>query len=343
MSLPSTIHAWAASEKGSKLAPIEKKLPELKPGEVLLKVHSCGVCHSDIHLIQNDWGISSYPLVPGHEIIGEVLAISARDSRLKIGQFVGVGWQRSACGNCECCITGRDNMCEKKIPTCVNHWGGYADFHITDERYAFELPEGCHTPDYAPLLCGGITVFNPLCEFISPYRLGAPRVGVVAIGGLGHLAVRFAVKMGYEVTVFSSSENKRAEALAMGASHFVSSKDPKAITDYGPRLDLITVTADVDLPWESYVQALRADGTLCFVGVPPSNLSVHVNHLLDTRRRITGSPIGNRARMYQMLEFAKRHGIAAEIETYQIDQVNEAIERVKSGKVRYRGVLTICP
>lgn len=340
MSLPTTIHAWAAAERNAPLTRIEKKIPELQRGEILIKVLSCGVCHSDIHLIDNDWRTSRYPLVPGHEILGEVVSTYSQSSRLKPGQIVGVGWQRSACGDCLCCITGRDNMCDKKSRTCVDGWGGYADFHIADERFTFEIPEGCESPAFAPLLCAGITVYSPLCELLSLKQLGAPRVGIVAVGGLGHLAVKFAAHLGCEVTVFSSSSAKEKEAKEMGATYFVNSRDPKAVAAYGPRLDLVLVTANVDLPWENYLQTLRPDGTLCFVGIPPSNITFNIAHLLDTRRKITASPIGNRSRMYDMLEFAQRHRIEATVEKFPLERVNEAIDRVRKNDLRYRAVLS---
>ena len=333
-----TINAWAAKEKGSSLTPFELPVPQLNPRDVLIEVKSCGICHSDLHLIDNDWYISKYPLVPGHEVVGRVVKTGSSSSRLKEGQWVGVGWQRSACGDCELCLTGRDNMCSSKLASCVGHHGGYANLHITDERYAFELPEAAQLSSFAPLLCGGITVFSPLAEFMKP-KMGMNRVGVVGLGGLGHLAVKFSVALGYGVTVFSSSDSKASEAKAMGIERFVGSSTPEKIESVGRSLDLIIVTANADLPWDSYIKTLKVDGTLCFVGIPPSPVSVNLIHMLDQRRRITASPIGSRARIYEMINFASRKNIQADIETFKFADCNKALEKVRTNSVRYRAVL----
>lgn len=339
MPLPSTISGWAAKEKGAKLTQIEMATPKLSGEEILIEVQSCGICHSDIHLIDNDWMISNYPLVPGHEIIGKVVATGSSQIPLKEGIHVGVGWQRSACQQCEPCLTGRDNMCVEKKATCVDHWGGYANYHVCDWRYAFPLPEKAQSPEFAPLLCGGITVFSPFCEFLATSALRTARVGIVGIGGLGHLAIKFAHALGCEVTAFSSSPGKQVEALQMGADRFVASTSPEAIEAIGPRLDLLLVTVNVDLPWQSYLETLRVDGTLCFVGIPPSPVNVPIVQLLDKRRRIAASPIGGRFRMAQMLEFVASRQLNADIEVFQFDGLNEALTKVRENKVHYRAVV----
>lgn len=338
MNIPRNITAWAAPERGAQLKPISIPLPDLRPYEVLVKVSACGVCHSDIHLIDNDWGISNYPLVPGHEIFGVVVG-RGKDATVKEGVRVGIGWQRSACYECDDCVNANDNLCEvNRLATCVDHPGGYADYHVTDSRFAFEFNDAIADPKFAPLMCGGATVFTPLCEFINPKQKSI-RVGVVGMGGLGHIAVKMAVAMGYAVTVFSSSASKADECQSMGASRVVSSSDPAAIESLGRSLDLVIVTANVDLPWESYLKTLRSDGTLSFVGIPPSPLKFGLDSILGKRLRVAASPIASRARMRQMLEFCSQFSIAPQTESYPMPDINSVIERVRKNKVRYRAVL----
>ena len=335
---PKTLHGYAALHAKAPLEPAELTLAELRPTDVLIAVEACGVCHSDLHLIDDDWSMSRYPLVPGHEILGRVVrAGSSVPTSHAIGTYVGVGWQRGACGQCDACVSGRDNMCDAQRSTCVYWHGGYADLHVTNWNYAFVMPEVLQRPEAAPLLCGGVTVYSPLREFV---RGPNARIGVVGIGGLGHLAVKLAVAMGHEVTVFSSSASKEAEARQLGAHQFVHSADAASIraaaTD---RLDLVLVTAAVDLPWDAYLDALRADGTLCFVGVPPSALDVHVGQLLNRRKRIAASPIGSRQMIRELLEFCARHGIWAQSELFALRDVNAAVAKVRANTVRYRAVL----
>lgn len=336
-SIPNHLQGWAASAPKAPLQKTSVPISKLRPQELLLEVVHSGICHSDVHLIDNDWGISSYPLIPGHEIVGRIIAKGdAVPAHYESGRLVGVGWQRAACLECEDCISARDNMCEHSEATCVGHAGGYADYHVTDWHYSFLLPPGLEGPGVAPLLCGGITVYSPLREFVTG---GRSRVGIVGVGGLGHLAIKFASALGCEVTVFSSSPSKKKEAEEMGAHHFVASADPKEIKKVGARLDLVLVTANVDLPWPAYLQTLRADGTLCFVGIPPSDLNFNVGLLLGKRRRVAASPIGSRARIQEMLEFCARHKITATVETFALDNVNQAISQVRENRVRYRAVL----
>jgi len=261
-------------------------------------------------------------------------------THLVAGQMVGVGWQRSACLQCEDCLTARDNMCPQKKATCVGFLGGYADYHLTDAHYCFPMSEKVAKAEFAPLLCGGATVFNPLLQTLSSERARTGRVGIVGLGGLGHLAVKFARAMGLEVTLFSSSPKKEQEARAMGAHHFVASNERNAIAKIQRTLDLVLVTANVDLPWVEYLDTLRTDGTLCFVGLPPSPITFSVGSILDKRTRVMGSPIASRAQICQMLEFCAHHRISADVERFAFDQVNEAVEAVRANRVHYRAVLT---
>ncbi len=339
-SLPPTTRVWAAQEAKGQLVSLEIPLPALGSFDTAIKVIHCGICHSDLHLIDNDWRISEYPLVPGHEIIGRVEALGPEVRHLKRGDVVGVGWQSGSCLECHYCHTGRENLCESSGATCVGRVGGFADWHVTDSRFCFKIPDNLVTPGTAPLLCGGATVFSPLCEFVgnrSPWRT---HVGVIGMGGLGHMALKMAQRMGYEVTAFTNSPHKASDLKVLGAHHVVSSNSEADIVKAGRRLDLIISTAPYDLPWNAYLRTLRPDGTLCFVGVPPSPLSIHAMNLLGGRLRVAGSPIAGRARMEEMLEFCSRHGITAQSEVFEAARVNDAIAAVRSGKVRYRAVLS---
>jgi len=340
MSVPEKIQGWAAIEAKGQLRQIEMPTPKIGPNDVLLKVLACGVCHSDLHLINNDWGYSTYPLVPGHEILGKVVARGEGVHHLALDTVVGVGWQRSACLHCEDCLNARDNMCAESQATCVGHPGGYADFHVSDSRYCFPLPKGMEKPESAPLLCGGATVFNPLTSLLEGNLARTGRVGIVGLGGLGHFAAKFARAMGLELTVFSSSPRKKQEAEAMGAHHFIASTQPGAIASQGRTLDMVLVTANVDLPWSEYLKTIRSEGSLCFVGIPPSAIQVRVGELMGHRVRLTASPIASRAQIHQMLDFCAVHDITADAEVFPMTQVNDVLQKVKANQVHYRAVLT---
>jgi alcohol/geraniol dehydrogenase (NADP+) len=339
--LPSEIHGWAAPKAGAPLEKITVPLGPLSPFEILLEVKYCGVCHSDLHLIHNDWKISSYPLIPGHEIIGRVVGLGNSVHSLHVGDTVGVGWQRTACLECEDCVSGWENLCPSLEATCVGHAGGYADYHRTDARFCFKMPSESDGPAYAPLFCGGATVFNPLTAALAGSYARTARVGVIGLGGLGHLAVKIARAMGYEVTLFSSTPEKKKEAEALGVHHFVASNEAESISATDRRLDLVLVTANVDLPWAPYLKTLRSNGALCFVGIPPSPLSISPVELMNRQLRVTASNIASRHQIEAMLEFCVRNEIGATAETYPIEKVNEVLPRVRANRVRYRAVLEI--
>lgn len=330
------IQGYAASAAKATLAPLNYAPAALGPHDIEVRITHCGICHSDVHLIDNDWGISTYPLVPGHEIIGTVAHTGSMVQHLKVGQRVGIGWQRSACLSCEFCVRGDENLCSAQTATCVRNHGGFADRIVSDARFAFSIPEALASENAAPLLCGGITVYAPLRIFeIKPHM----KVGIIGIGGLGHLAVQFAAAMGCHVTAFSSSHDKAAEAKTLGAHEFVATKDPSVLAKYAGRYDFILSTANADLPWLEYVNALRPDGRLCFVGIPNEPLHIPVFTLLGGRKSICASPIGGRALIQEMLEFAARHQIAAQTEVMPLSQVNQALEKVRKNTARYRMVL----
>lgn len=330
------IRCYAARAPKKTLEKFEYHPHDLGSQDIEVKITHCGICHSDIHLIDDDWGVSAYPLVPGHEIIGTVTAAGSDVRHLKIGQRVGVGWQRSACLSCEWCIRGDENLCPKNEATCVGHYGGFADVIRTDSRFAFAIPDGLASENAAPLLCGGITVYSPLRYYgVEP----SMRVGVVGVGGLGHLGLQFARTFGCDVTAFTSTPQKEKEARTFGAHHVVVNNDPSAMKRAAGSLDFILTTANVDLDWNVYLNCLRPNGKLCFVGVPQGPLMVPAFALITGRKSVCGSPIGSRTMMSEMLEFAARHNIVAKTEVVPMGEVNAAIDRVRSNQARYRMVL----
>jgi alcohol/geraniol dehydrogenase (NADP+) len=332
----SLIQGLAAHAAGAELLPFRYDPGELGLHEVEIGISHCGICHSDIHLISNDWGISQYPFIPGNEVIGTITAIGSDVRSLKVGDRVGLGWQSNSCGQCEWCTQGLENLCPQSEGTCVHRNGGYADRVRANARFVSRIPEALQSEDAAPLLCGGITVYNPLRSHgINP----SSRVGVVGIGGLGHLAIQFARVFGAEVTAFSSSVAKEEEARELGAHNFVNTRETKALRDVAGSLDLILTTVNADQEWTTYIQALRPTGTLCFLGVPQSPVAVPAFPLIAGLRSITGSPIGSPHRIREMLDVAARHGVRAKTERFAMAKANEAIEKVKKNKVRYRAVL----
>jgi alcohol/geraniol dehydrogenase (NADP+) len=331
------VSAFAALKKGAPLTPISYQPAILGAQEIDIKITHCGLCHSDIHLIDNDWGLSKYPLVPGHEIVGTVTAVGKQADKNLLGAHVGVGWQRGACFSCSLCRRGDEHLCAESQATCVGHHGGYASSIRVDHRFAFLIPDSMPSETAAPLLCGGITVYAPLRRHARSFM----NVGIIGIGGLGHLALQFADKMGCHVTAISSSANKEKEARAFGAEDFICTTDKGAAAHAAERFDFLLSTVNAPLDWATWIDTLRADGTLCFVGVPNEALSLPVFKLLDGRKSICGSPIGSPAMIQEMLTFAARHQIQAQVESTPLSRVNDAIEKVRRNKARYRMVLTI--
>lgn len=330
------IQGLAVHAAGAELLPYHYDPGKLGSQEVEIAITHCGICHSDLHLISNDWGISQYPFIPGHEIIGTVAAIGPEVRSLEIGRRVGLGWQSNSCGRCEWCMRGMENLCPESEATCVHRNGGYADRVRANARFVIPVPDSLPSEQAAPLLCGGITVYNPLrIHGVNP----TSRVGVVGIGGLGHIAIQFARVFGAEVTAFSTSLGKEPEARSLGAHHFVNSRESKAMKEVAGSLDFILVAANADQDWGTVMQALRPTGTLCFVGVPPSPVAVHAFSLISGQRSISGNPTGSPFRLREMLDVAARHGVKATTELFPMAKANDAIEKVKKSKVRYRAVL----
>ncbi|GAB4342370.1 MAG: NAD(P)-dependent alcohol dehydrogenase [Calditrichia bacterium] len=331
------IKAYAAYEAGGPLKPFEYDPGKLGPDEVELEVKSCGICHSDLSMIDNAWGISRYPLVPGHEVVGTIVARGENVRHLKEGELVGLGWHAGYCNTCEHCLSGDHNLCHQATGTIVGHYGGFAERVRAQATSVVRIPDGIDPDSAGPLFCGGITVYNPLVQFdVKP----TDRVAVIGIGGLGHLALQFLNAWGCKVTAFTSSEAKRKEALKLGAHDTLDSRDPEALQAAAGRFDLILSTVNVKLDWNAYLNTLRPRGRLHFVGATLEPLDISAFALIGGQRSVSGSPVGSPATIAQMLEFAARHNIKPVVEKFPLEKVNEALEHLRSGKARYRVVLT---
>jgi uncharacterized zinc-type alcohol dehydrogenase-like protein len=332
----SEIHGLAVHAAGAQLVPYRYEPGELKANEVEVKISHCGVCHSDISLIDNDWGFSRYPFIPGHEIVGTVSAVGSGVRDRKVGERVGIGWQADSCGICEWCRQGDEHLCANSQPTCVGRNGGYADSVRVNSRFAIPVPEVLESENVAPLLCAGITVYAPMRNHgVRP----SSRVGVIGIGGLGHLGLQFAKTFGAEVTALSTSKDKEEEALKMGADFFVNTRDTAELKKIAGSFDFLLSTVSADQDWQALVNSLRPKGTLCIVGVPPSPISIQAFPLIGGQRSISGSPSGSPRDLFEMLDVAARHGVKAITERFPMAKANEAIAKVKKSKVRYRAVL----
>ncbi len=332
----SEIHGLAVHAAGAQLLPYKYEVGELAGNEVEIKISHCGVCHSDVHLIDNDGGVSKYPFIPGHEIVGTISAVGSNVKDRKVGQRVGVGWQADSCGICEWCLQGDEHLCLKAQPTCLGRNGGYADRVRVNARFAIPLPTVLESETAAPLLCGGITVYSPLRNHgVRPYS----RVGVIGIGGLGHIGLQFAKAFGAEVTAFSTSKDKEAEAKTLGAHHFVNTRDTGALKKVAGSFDLLLSTVSADQDWQGYVNALRPKGTLCVVGASPSAIPISAGSLIVGQRVVSGSPTGSPRDLHEMLDVAARHGVKAITERFSMAKANDAVAKVKKNQVRYRAVL----
>jgi alcohol/geraniol dehydrogenase (NADP+) len=332
----SEIHGLAVHAAGAHLLPYKYDPGELPTHEVEIKVSHCGVCYSDVHLIDNDWGFSKYPFIPGHEIVGTVVAVGTEVRSLAVGERVGVGWQADSCGICEWCRQGDEHLCAKAQPTCVGRNGGFGDRLRVNSRFAIRLPEILESESAAPLMCAGITVYSPLRNHgVRP----SWRVGIIGIGGLGHLGVQFAKAFGAEVTAFSASKDKEPEARELGAHSFVHTRDTGALKKVAGSFDLLLSTVDTDQDWQAYVNALRPKGILCMVGAPSSPLQIQAFSLVGGQRSIAGSSAGSPRDLHEMLDVAARHGVKAVTERFPMAKVNDAVAKVKKHQVRYRAVL----
>jgi len=330
-----TIKAYAAQKAGGVLEPFEYDPGNLEADEVEIDISSCGICHSDLSMLDNDWQMTQYPLVPGHEIVGKIASVGERVTHLEPGQTVGLGWFSKSCMTCNECMSGNHNLCHSAEGVIVGRHGGFANKVRAHKGWIIPLPEGINPKTAGPLFCGGITVFNPIIENnIQP----TDRVGVVGIGGLGHLALRFLRAWGCEITAFSTSPEKEAEARELGAHHFVNTHDRDALVKLTNSFDMILVAVNVEIDWNVYINGLRPKGKLHIVGAAPS-VSATVFPLIIGQKSVGGSPLGSPATIATMLDFAARHGIEPVTETFPMSRVNDALERLRTGKPRFRLVL----
>lgn len=330
------VNAYAALQAGEKLQPYEYEVGELATNEVEIDVDYCGICHSDLSMLNNEWGISAYPLVAGHEVVGRISQVGAEVTHLTVGQTVGLGWHSGYCGHCVSCDDGDQNLCGNAQGTIVSHHGGFADKVRAQSQSVIPLPEGVNPKTAGPLFCGGITVFNPLVQFdVKP----TDKVAVIGIGGLGHLALQFLNAWGCEVTAFTSSQSKAEEAKNLGAHHCINSRDNNEIEAAAGQFDYIISTVNVKLDWNAYINTLKPKGRLHFVGATLEPLDLNVFGLLGAQRSVSASPVGSPATMAKMLAFAAQHNIQPQVESFKFSQINEALAHVEAGKARYRVVL----
>ncbi len=331
------IRTYAATEASKPLEVFEYDPGPLPDDYVEIDVMACGLCHSDLSMIDNEWGFSRYPLVGGHEVVGRVSAVGSQVKHLKQGQIVGGGWISASCQTCAPCVGGSQHHCHRAGPTIIGRHGGFADKVRVQALWAFPLPDGLDAKSAGPLFCGGITVFTP---FIDYGILPTDRVAVIGIGGLGHLALQFAKAWGCEVTAFTSSMDKTNELKKLGAHHVVNSRDKDAIKALRGNFDMVISTVNVNLPWRNYLSALAPRGRLVQVGMITEPMPIPSMGLVMGQKRVGGSDTGSPSTMKKMLEFCARHNIAPQVEYFKMPDINDAIARLKSGKARYRIVLT---
>ncbi len=329
------VKAYAAKTAKSRLEPFEYEPGPLGPREVEVRVEFCGICHSDVAMIDNDLGFSTYPLVPGHEVIGTVAAVGSHVDAARVGQRVGVGWHCGSCGQCEWCSRGLESFCAKDRPTIVRHHGGWAESVRCEAKFAVPIPDALDSSVAGPLMCAGTTVFTPMLHFgVAPWM----RTAVVGIGGLGHLAVQFLAASGCEVTAISTSHDKDEQARALGASRFIATRGTDELKKAANSFDFILSTVSADIPWGDYVNALRPQGRLVNVGLTGADMKIPPFPLLY-ERSVSGSQAGSPSDIAAMLSFAARKGVKPMVEVLPMKDVNDAVDRVRSGKVRFRAVL----
>jgi alcohol/geraniol dehydrogenase (NADP+) len=328
-------HAWVARSAKQPMVRESGDLGPLGAEDVEVAVEHCGLCHSDVSVLNNEWGVSQYPAVLGHEAVGRVTAVGPNTKGAAVGQRVGVGWFSCSCMHCRQCLSGNQHLCPQAQATIVGHRGGFATHIRAHWAWTIPLPQNLNAAEAGPLLCGGITVFSPLMMYAKPID----RVGIIGIGGLGHMAVKFAAAYGCDVTAFTSSESKFEEAKGFGANHVVSTKDSAAIGKLGGSFDLLISTVNVKLDWDALVNTLAPNGRLHVVGAVLEPIPVSSFALILQQRAVSGSPTGSPVAIARMLDFASRHNIAPQTEHFPMSKINDAFARLESGKARYRIVL----
>jgi alcohol dehydrogenase (NADP+) len=343
-----SIRGYAAQSATTPLGPHRFERRDPRPDDVVIDILYCGVCHSDIHIARNEWGGSQYPVVPGHEIIGRVASVGPEVKKFKVGDMVGVGCMVDSCQHCEACDQGLEQYC-KEVPTFTYNskdrhdqmptYGGYSERIVSREKFVLRIPDGVDPKSAAPLLCAGITTWSPLRH----WKIGkGHKVAVVGLGGLGHMGLKFAKAMGADVTLFTRSPDKEEEARRLGADHVVLSTDPKQMEAVAGHFDFILDTVPHQHDLNPYLATLKLDGVHVLVGlVEPIEPAVHAGGLIFGRRAVAGSLIGGIPETQEMLDFCAKHGIGADIEMINIQDINEAYARMLKSDVRYRFVIDL--
>jgi len=339
------VKGYAVQSAKAKLQPFEFNRRELLPNDVALDILFAGICHSDIHQAREEWGAAIFPMVPGHEIVGRVTAIGGNVSKFKVGELIGVGVFVDSCRKCSSCTAGLEQYCVEGMTGTYNTlerdgqtvaMGGYSDKFVINQEYAVHVPENLDLPGVAPLMCAGITLYSPLKNWkAAPGK----KVGIIGLGGLGHMGVKFAVAMGADTTVFSHSPEKEADAKRMGAHHFVSTKEIKNLQALEKQFDLLLNTVSADLDLEPYLQMLKLDGTLVVIGLPGKPYSINAGTLLGQRRALAGSMIGGIAQLQEMLNFCGEKNITSDVEVIEATYINQAYDRTVASDVKYRFVI----
>ncbi len=345
--MPARVKAYAAPSAKAPLAPFEITRRDVGPHDVAIEIAYCGICHSDVHQARDEWGGSIFPMVPGHEIVGRVTRVGGEVTRFAPGDLVGVGCMVDSCRACDSCRRDLEQFCWKGAAMTYNGtemdrrtptYGGYSSSMVVDERFVLRVPPGLDLAGAAPLLCAGITTYSPLRHWGTKK---GDRVGVVGLGGLGHMAVKLAASMGAEVTMLSTSRSKEADARRLGAAHFALTSDDATFKKLGGRFDLIVDTISAPHDYNRYLGMLHVDGTMVLLGVPPAPTPVHAFSLIGGRKSLSGSLIGGIAETQEMLEWCARHEIVSDVEVIPMKKVNEAYDRMVRGDVRYRFVIDL--
>ncbi|KAL3726346.1 hypothetical protein ACJRO7_031265 [Eucalyptus globulus] len=344
---PLKAFGWAARDSSGHLSPFKFSRRATREKDVTFKVLYCGICHTDLHTIKNDWGLTSYPVVPGHEIVGVVTEVGTEVTKFKVGDKVGVAGMAGSCGTCANCKNDLENYCPKMIMTYgakyydgTITYGGYSDIMVSNEHFVIKIPDNLPLDGCAPILCAGITVYSPL-KYYGIDKVGM-HVGVVGLGGLGHMAIKFAKAMGLKVTIISSSPNKKKEAMNhLGADGFLVSHNKEEMQSAMGTMDGIIDTVSAVHALLPLIGLLKTHGKLVMVGAPEKPLELHIFPLLMGRKIVGGSCVGGVKEMQEMIDFASKHNIIADIELIPINYVNTAMERLSKGDVKYRFVIDI--
>lgn len=336
------VKGYACKEKGAEVQPFEYDPGELATDQVEVEVEYCGICHSDIAMIDNDWGMSEYPFVPGHEAIGKIVAVGAQVSQDRIGQRVGVGWQSASCNHCRNCGVGKEHIClndDEVGQTIIARNGAWADRVRCQAKWAVPVPNKLDPSKAGPLMCAGTTVWSPIRHYgVRP----GMKTAVLGVGGLGHLAVQFLANMGTQVTGMSTTRSKEETTRGLGATGFIATKEsPEDLEKAAGRFDFIISTVSADVDWNMYINALSPEGTLVICGVPDGALSLQPFPIIVSEKRVCGGRAGAPSDTKEMFDFCVEHNIAPMCEQFDIQDLNQALQHVRDGKARYRAVLAM--